>query len=126
MIHEIAIGVSAPPSPIPTRKMLFAVPRCSGLIQSAISLLELGNAAASPTPNANLTKAKDQAIPTQLTQGMSAANAVATVKNDHHTIAIVMIFLGPKRSPIHPAGTWQSAYPTLNALNIHPMASVLN
>src|SRR5581483_582047 len=102
-------GVTAPPTPTPQRKRALPIPRWPGPVQLATILLELGKAAASPTPIRKRAIANDHTRPNHLTKGSRGAIAVAAVNTEHQRIAAVNTPRGPKRSPIQPPGTWNRA-----------------
>src|SRR5690606_18179739 len=89
-------------------------PRSEGNIQRERERVAMGNAPASPMPNRKRHTIMDAA---------AQVSAVAAEKNDHQVTTQVRARLGPKRSPSHPPGTWNSAYEIWKAKNIQPIVT---
>lgn len=121
MHQAIAGGVKAPPMPTATRNRLLPRARSGTAIHRPIILFVHGSAGPSPTPIRNRTS--QNATPTGTMPGgiNSGAAAVNAVNSDHHRIAPVKTRRAPKRSPSHPPGAWNSAYPSAKALNSEPI-----
>src|SRR5215216_2105118 len=106
MIHTTSGGVIAAPNRDPACVIPCAYPRSAGSIHRESDRVAFGNAPASPAPNRNRNvdmEAKFQ------------ESAVAEVKILHQVTIQASARRGPKRSPSHPPGNWNSAYPQRNA-----------
>src|SRR5437764_724592 len=53
--------------------------------------------------------------------GSLGASAVAAVRTDHHEIAAIRTFRGPKRSARYPPGIWVREYPKRKELRTQPI-----
>src|SRR5882724_9269831 len=95
-------GVIAAPNRDPACVIPCAYPRSAGSIQRDRDLVAIGNAPASPMPNKNRNTAIDAA---------SQAKMVSDVKMLHQVTIQVRARLAPKRSPSHPLGMLNKAYP---------------
>ena len=62
--------------------------------------LATGKAPASPKPSRKRALKSDR---------MPTAKPVMAAAMAHHDMITIRTFLGPKRSPSHPAGTWPNA-----------------
>ena len=100
----------------PTREAAWvtpcAKPRSVGSIQPERDRVAMGKAPASPIPK------KKRKIPIA---AAFHANAVSEVKIDHQTTTTDSARRPPIRSPSHPPGIWNRAYPHRKEAKIHPM-----
>src|SRR5581483_677246 len=85
--------------------------------QSCMPRLATGKAPASPSPRKNRAPNSDPS---------PSAAPVIMAAMDHQDMIAVRTFLGPNRSPSHPAGIWPSAYDHVKALRTSAMLVLLS
>src|SRR5580693_6228887 len=97
MLQAINIGATAPPKPVPSSGELLPNARSRQLVQTAMTLLVFGGAAAMPTPAKTRNVNSRQRTAKGLLTMEWGMRPMAPVKSDHHRTAHVKTVRAPNR-----------------------------
>src|SRR5579864_350676 len=117
MILPATNGVTATANRLKKCVVPWMRPRSALANHNCMPRLATGNAPASPRPSRKRAL-KSDVIP--------RAAPVITAAIDHQDMITVSTFLGPNRSPSHPAGIWPSEYDHVKALRTNDIAVLLS